>query len=93
MIKATKNILFLSTPHRGTNLAEILNKILTVSILNHAHKQYISELQRNSSTLEDINEQFRHIAPNLGVISFFETLHTSIGPSKIVREDFFLEKK
>ena len=84
MMKAAHNIIFLSTPHRGTNLAEILNKILTVSILNHTPKQYITELQRNSPTLEDLNEQFRHMAPNLEIISFFETLHTSVGPSKIV---------
>lgn len=84
MIKAAHAILFLSTPHRGTNLAEILNKILAVSILNHSPKQYISELKRNSPTLEDLNEQFRHVAPKLKIMSFFETLYTSIGPRNIV---------
>lgn len=84
MIKAAHAILFLSTPHRGTHLAEILNKILAVSILNHSPKQYIAELKRNSPTLEDLNEQFRHVALSLKIMSFFETLYTSIGPSSIV---------
>lgn len=85
MVKATHAILFLSTPHRGTNLADVLNKILMVSIFNHTPKLYIAELRRNSPTLEDINEQFRHIAPSLQIISFYETLPTPIGPSSIVR--------
>lgn len=84
IIKATHAILFLATPHRGTHLAEILNKILAVSIFTHTPKQYIAELKRSSPTLEDLNEQFRHIAPNLKIMSFFETLYTSIGPSSIM---------
>ncbi|MCJ1466023.1 hypothetical protein MMC07_004642 [Pseudocyphellaria aurata] len=84
IIKSVHAILFLSTPHRGTNLAEILNKILAVSIFNHSPKQYISELKQNSPTLEDLNEQFRHVAPKLKILSFFETLYTSIGPKNIM---------
>jgi hypothetical protein len=77
--------LFLSTPHRGTHLAEILNRILTVSVFNHSPKQYIAELKNNSPTLEEINEQFRNIAPKLQIVSFFETKPTAIGPKKMVR--------
>lgn len=83
-MKAADAILFLSTPHRGTHMAEILNKILAISILNHTTKQYIAELKRNSPTLEDFNEQFRHIAPGLKIMSFFEKLYTLIGPRNIV---------
>ncbi|KAL8712658.1 MAG: hypothetical protein Q9220_003190 [cf. Caloplaca sp. 1 TL-2023] len=77
-------VLFLSTPHRGTNLAELLNRILSVSVFNHSPKQYISELKQNSPALQDINEQFRNIAPKLEIFSFFETQQTAVGPRKMM---------
>ncbi|KAL9632534.1 MAG: hypothetical protein Q9204_003747 [Flavoplaca sp. TL-2023a] len=83
-IKATSAILFLSTPHRGTNLAELLNKILAVSVFSHSPKQYIAELRQNSPALQDINEQFRNIAPHMDVFSFYETQQTAVGPRKIM---------
>jgi pimeloyl-ACP methyl ester carboxylesterase len=78
IIKAISAIVFLSTPHRGTNLANVLNKILQSTPLTNS-KPFISELTRNSSTLQKLNEQFRHIAPKLKIVSFYETQPTSIG--------------
>ena len=78
MIKAISAITFLATPHRGTNLAELLDKILRSTFVTSS-KQYILELARNSFTLQKLNEQFRHIAPRLDIVSFYETKSTSIG--------------
>jgi hypothetical protein len=78
IVKAITAILFLATPHRGTNLADILNRLLQSTIVNNS-KQYISELSKNSFTLQKLNEQFRHIAPRLDIVSFYETQATSIG--------------
>lgn len=75
-------IIFLATPHRGTNLAEILTKVLTASL--QSPKTFIAELNRNSSALEELNEQFRHVAPRLLIVSFYETLPTSVGPVKLM---------
>ena len=75
-------IVFLSTPHRGSNLAEILNRILVATF--QSTRKYIKDLTRNSDALEEINEQFRHIAPRLSIWSFYETLPTSIGPKKMM---------
>jgi len=83
IVQSTCSIIFLATPHRGTNLAEVLNGILSVSIFNHSPKQYIADLKANSPTLQEINE-FRNIAMNLQIISFFETMPTSIGLKKMV---------
>ena len=71
-------ILFLSTPHRGTNLAETLNRILQASFIS-APKQFIGDLTRNSFTLQKLNDQFRHVAPKLDIVSFYETQMTPIG--------------
>jgi len=78
IIKAISAITFLATPHRGTNLAEILNRILQSTIVTNS-KQYISELAKNSFTLQKLNEQFRHVAPRLDIVSFYETQPCSIG--------------
>lgn len=78
IIRAISAITFLATPHRGTNLAEILNRILQSTLVTNS-KQYISELAKNSLTLQKLNEQFRHIAPRLDIVSFYETQPTSIG--------------
>ena len=84
LIRAMSGIVFLSTPHRGSNVAEVLNKILAACIFAFSPKQYISELSTNSPTLQEINEQFRNLAPKVSIVSFFETLKTSIGPSQMM---------
>jgi hypothetical protein len=78
IIKAISAITFLATPHRGTTLAQTLNRILD-SIMITNSKQYVADLMKNSLTLQKLNEQFRHIAPRLDIVSFYETLPTPIG--------------
>ncbi|KAI0967869.1 hypothetical protein F4678DRAFT_444830 [Xylaria arbuscula] len=82
VIEAVSAIMFLSTPHRGTNLAEILNRVLAVSF--QSTKDYIRDLRKSSPAIEELNEQFRHLAPRLSIWSFYETLATSIGGKKIM---------
>ncbi|KAL2022188.1 hypothetical protein VTK56DRAFT_6017 [Thermocarpiscus australiensis] len=77
IIKAVSAIIFLSTPHRGTNLAETLNRILQVSPAT-GPMQFISEISAGSQALQKLNEQFRHIAPNLDIVSFYETRPTPL---------------
>ena len=83
IIQSISAVVFLSTPHRGTQLAEILSRILCVSF--QSTKSFIDDLNRNSAAIGNLNEQFRHLAMKLDIVSFYETLHTVIGPKKIVR--------
>ena len=86
IMKAVTSIIFLSTPHRGTNLAETLNRILQVSFVANP-MQFISELAAGSQTLQKLNEQFRHVAPKLQIVSFYETRPTTMFKKiQIVRE-------
>ncbi|KAL8989698.1 MAG: hypothetical protein Q9177_001474 [Variospora cf. flavescens] len=78
IIKAISAITFLATPHRGTNLADLLDRILRSTFVTNS-KLYVSELAKNSFILQRLNEQFRHIAPRLEIVSFYETQSTSIG--------------
>ncbi|KAI3396558.1 hypothetical protein diail_12082 [Diaporthe ilicicola] len=47
-------------------------------------KQYVAELARNSLTLQKLNEQFRHVAPRLDIVSFYETMPTRIKSAKVM---------
>ena len=62
IIKAISAIMFLATPHRGTNFAELLDRVLQSTLFTNSN-HYISELGKKSFTLQKLNEQFRHIAP------------------------------
>jgi hypothetical protein len=71
-------MVFLATPHKGSQYAKMLNNILKATP-NASAKVYVADLARNSSTLQDINEQFRHLCGELELISFHETKKTNIG--------------
>ncbi|KAH7316947.1 hypothetical protein B0I35DRAFT_393986 [Stachybotrys elegans] len=77
IINAISSIIFLSTPHRGTNLAETLNRILRVSLVA-TPMQFIVELASGSQMLQKLNESFRHVAEKLDIISFYETRPTAL---------------
>ena len=76
-IKSVRAIVFLSTPHRGSDLIPVLSSILG---LTFTPKRYVDELTRNSSTLFDINEDFRHPVKELQIASLYETRQTGIWP-------------
>lgn len=77
------SMLFLSTPHRGSNLAETLNKILQLSFKT-APRKYIDELVAGSGGLQKLNEDFRHAAPKLEIFSLYETRPTTIYGKPVV---------
>jgi hypothetical protein len=73
-------IIFLGTPHRGANSAQLLNNILRTSI-SHGPKTYVSDLIANSAVLQGINDEFRQVHQGLVLYSFFETVPTNLGMS------------
>ena len=84
IIQSIAAVVFLSTPHRGTDLAETLNRILSACIFAFSPKQYIEELRRNSPTLQEINDQFRNFAGSIDLVFFFETQPTTVGISSLL---------
>ncbi|KAL8715496.1 MAG: hypothetical protein Q9220_000831 [cf. Caloplaca sp. 1 TL-2023] len=71
-------MIFLATPHRGSAFAAILNNLLKASPSGSA-KNYVAELERQSGSLQEINEQFRNMCSGLTLVSFHETIRTSLG--------------
>ena len=72
-------MIFLSTPHRGSDFASTLNKMLTAGSKRAPKFLLIKDLERSSKLLDSINEDFRHVADRLKLVSFYETRKTSLG--------------
>jgi hypothetical protein len=73
-------IFFLATPHRGADLAKTLGNVLWAS---GASKTFVTELNRSSDSIPAINDSFRHFAEDLKLWSFYETIDTYLGITKV----------
>ncbi len=71
-------MVFLATPHRGSSFAAMLNNILKATP-GGSTKNYVAELEKQSGSLQDLNEQFRNMCGSLELVSFHETLKTNVG--------------
>lgn len=63
-------IYFLATPHRGSDLAKLLNNILQIAYSSCA---YVADLERGSGAIQSINDEFRKYSADLDLWSFYET--------------------
>ncbi|KAK6084467.1 hypothetical protein SCUP234_03256 [Seiridium cupressi] len=71
-------IFFLATPHRGSNMAELLTRMLALG----GARPFVRELHRDSPTIQAINEEFPRFSGDLQLFSFFETLPMNYGIGK-----------
>ena len=76
-------MVFLATPHRGSNLAEILSRILQITP-TISTRTFVNELHPNSATIQSINEEFPNHCQELQLHSFYETNPMSLGIKKVV---------
>ena len=79
-------IFFLATPHRGSDMAALLSRILHVA---HGARPFVQDLHRNSLATQSINDEFSHNCQRLQLFSFYETLPTNyiIGKGLVVDKD------
>lgn len=72
--KATNSIIFMATPHRGSNKAYWgeMGQRLFSSLTGTTSTSAVKELNAFSAVLEDINADFVNIANNYKFVSFFE---------------------
>ena len=84
--RRVRAILFLATPHRGADLAQLLTKILNVS---PGARPFVKDLHRNSLATQSINEEFPQYCQDLRLYSFYETLPMAygLGKSLVVEKD------
>lgn len=84
LVDQVYGIMFLATPHRGSQYAKILNKILSIAPLGAPPKVYVADLDAHATALQDINEQFRSSCAGLALISFYETQKIGTGFKALV---------
>jgi len=84
LIKQTHGMVFLATPHRGSQYAKILNNILSTAPLGAPPKAYVADLDAHATAIQDINEQFRSSCEDLALVSFFETHKIGFGVKILV---------
>ncbi|RPB26854.1 WD40 repeat-like protein [Terfezia boudieri ATCC MYA-4762] len=75
-------MVFLATPHRGSDYASLLNNILSVTL---GARRFIKNIERGSEALEEMNDQFRQVASHLKLCSLYET--QKMGFSAVVPKD------
>ena len=83
-----KAMFFLGTPHRGSDLATILTKILHFTS-GASRGSFVQDLHPNSLATQSINDEFPRHCHNLLLYSFYETIPTNYGFGKglIVEKD------
>lgn len=79
------SIIFLGTPHRGSNLAKIARNILQFMGVS---KPYLDDLSANSAYLTELNSSFQPYAADLHIWSFFETRPVNERPAIVLVDKF-----
>ncbi|KAL2108516.1 hypothetical protein VUR80DRAFT_3732 [Thermomyces stellatus] len=77
--KRIRCMFFLATPHRGSDYAAVLNRILKVSGVSS--KQYVKDLTSGSMSTKLLNYEFGKFAQDLMIYSYYETQETKLGVS------------
>ena len=68
---------FIATPHRGADSAQMLSNLLRAA--SFGSQPYLTDLRKNSTSIETINDEFRHVYDQLRIYSFYETVPTNLG--------------
>lgn len=75
--KRIHSMYFLATPHRGADLAQLLNNILRITL--HGSRSYVTNLERGSEACQTINDQFPLYYKNIVLHSFVESISMNWG--------------
>jgi hypothetical protein len=71
----TTAIAFLGTPHRGTDLVDVLKKLLNITF---SESKFVRDLARNSQSIKEINDVFGECSKKLELASFYESTGMAI---------------
>ncbi|KAM3430878.1 hypothetical protein MY4824_007451 [Beauveria thailandica] len=78
-----RGMIFLATPHRGSQYAKMLKNILPTGPAGSCSRDYIATLALQTSTIQDINESFLIHCKDIKLCSLFEALKTHLTVRKI----------
>lgn len=66
-------MIFLATPHHGSEVADFVDSAIRKMSLGFFLKPYVTELRSDSSVLGEIDKGFQEKLPGITIVSFFET--------------------
>ena len=78
--RATRSIVFMATPHRGSDAAywgEIARKLSSFLRASRSSTDAVKELKAFSTVLKDISDDFVNIASSYNFVSFYEQKETN----------------
>ncbi|KAI0193668.1 Alpha/Beta hydrolase protein [Xylaria flabelliformis] len=89
MADCTKGIVFFGTPHRGADAAHwaVMAEKIGHAVFRTSKSKFLEILVRNSEDLYEITEDFRPIAANYAIVSFYEEYAYNILGKVIVDKD------
>ncbi|KAI1747836.1 Alpha/Beta hydrolase protein [Xylaria castorea] len=89
MASCTKGIVFFGTPHRGADAAHwaVMAEKIGHAVLRTSQSEFLKVLARNSEDLYEITEDFRPIAANYAIVSFYEEYAYNVLGKVIVDKD------
>ncbi|KAI0555984.1 Alpha/Beta hydrolase protein [Xylaria curta] len=89
MASCTKGIVFFGTPHRGADAAHwaVMAEKIGHAVLRTSKSEFLKILVRNSEDLYEITEDFRPIAADYAIVSFYEEYAYNILGKVIVNKD------
>ena len=76
LAKRIHTVYFLATPHRGSASAKVLKNVLQAA---YSSRAYVADLERSSSAIQLINEEFRNYSGDIVLWSFYETQKLKMG--------------
>lgn len=85
--KRIHSIYFLATPHRGSDLARTLNRVMRVAL--SGGRPFVTNLEPNSEAIQILNDQFRHYYKGIHLHSFIESesMNWGMGSGLIVERE------
>ncbi|KAF2968642.1 hypothetical protein GQX73_g4898 [Xylaria multiplex] len=89
MANCTKGIVFFGTPHRGADAAQwaLMAEKIGHAVLRTSRSAFVKILEKNSEGLYKISEDFRPMAANYAIVSFYEEYAFNILGKVIVDKD------
>lgn len=73
LIQSTCAMIFLGTPHRGSEVADLVDNMIRKMGLSFFLPPYITELRSDSPVLNQIDRDFQQNIPGIPIVSFYET--------------------
>ncbi|KAJ5989703.1 hypothetical protein N7481_004913 [Penicillium waksmanii] len=86
LIRSTFAMIFLATPHHGSEVADLMDDAIRKMSLGFFLKPYVTELRSDSNVLNRIDKNFLSSLPGITIASFYETRGVPLTSRMVVKK-------